>query len=221
MITPRLEKIISLVSSKRIADIGTDHAYIPIRLAEQNKIETAVATDKNKGPLEIAAQNVKKYGLENIISLRQGDGLNPLKQNEADEIIIAGMGGKLISDIIEANLEIAKNATLILQPMNAQYELRKNLSSLGFSIIYEDLEKEGCKIYNFMVCRYEKSEARDEFEYHIPKSLTSHKLYKMLYDKKKREFTKIICGMKCSKEYDCKVLKYYEKMLEQLEKTLN
>ena len=99
MITPRLQKIIDLVDGKIIADIGTDHAYIPIRLASTKRIEKAIATDKNKGPLEIAKNNIAKYELSDIIETRLGEGLEPVQSGECELVIIAGMGGKLIGDI--------------------------------------------------------------------------------------------------------------------------
>ena len=99
MITLRLQAIIDLVTAKNIADIGTDHAFIPIRLAQDKKINKAIATDKNKGPIEIARGNVIKYGLSDIVELRQGAGLCPITKGEAEQIIIAGMGGALIADI--------------------------------------------------------------------------------------------------------------------------
>jgi len=101
MITPRLQAIINLVTAKTIADVGTDHAFIPIRLAQDKKIKKAVATDKNRGPIEIARGNVLKYGLSKIIELRQGAGLCPIEPGECEQIIIAGMGGALIADIID------------------------------------------------------------------------------------------------------------------------
>ena len=134
MITPRLQKIIDLVKCENICDIGTDHAYIPIRLASLEKIKKCIATDKNKGPLEIAYNNVKKHNFENLIELRLGEGLEPIEENECELIIIAGMGGKLIGDIIEKDIEKSKTFKFLLQPMNAQKELRERLIKNGFKI---------------------------------------------------------------------------------------
>ena len=78
MITPRLNMIISHIYTRSIADIGTDHAYIPISLAMENKIDRAIATDLRKGPLLIAEANIKKYSLENKIELRLGSGISPV-----------------------------------------------------------------------------------------------------------------------------------------------
>lgn len=199
MITPRLESIINLISSDTIADIGTDHAYIPIYLARKGRIKKAIACDKNNGPLKTAKQNVEKYNLSDIIELRLGDGLNPIKPQEVSEVVIAGMGGNLICDIIKENILTAKSSTLILQPMNAQYELRKFLYENNFTIKKEDLSCEGFKIYNVMVVKYGQDLSQyNELDFHIPQSLSDHKLFSMLLNKKKREFLKILNGQSCS-----------------------
>ena len=219
MITPRLREIINLIKSDSIADIGTDHAYIPIELARKGLIKKAVATDKNKGPIEIAEANVHKYHLENIIELRIGSGLAPVKTGEAKEIIIAGMGGKLIADIIEKDIEKAKVSELILQPMNGQYELRKKLIELGFSIEKETLAAESFKVYNIMrAAAEERLPAEKEIYYHLPKELFSHHLFRMLLEKKEREFNKIINGQKNSASADCEILGYYTELLSELNK---
>ena len=215
MITNRLHSILDMVEDKTIADIGCDHAYIPIRLALDKRITKAIACDKNKGPLEIAKNNVRRYDLQDIIELRLGEGLSALSPGETETIIIAGMGGVLIGDIIEENIEIAKASTLILQPMNSQYELRKRLKSLGFSIISEELSSEGFKVYNLMKVKWgENSEETDDIYYHIPKSLLSHPLCPMLIAKKRREFTKILRGYeKSEQEFDTQK---YKKLLSEL-----
>ncbi len=217
MITPRLQSIIDMVTSDSIADIGTDHAYIPIRLAKDKKIKKAIACDKNKGPIDIANDNIKKYGLSNIIITRQGDGLEPILKNEVSEIIIAGMGGNLIGNIIEADLEKAQNAKLILQPMNAQAELRKRLHELGFTIIKEELSCEGFKVYNLMYVIFKRDiNIYKEIDYHFPKSLLSHPLCDKLFNKKKREFEKIIKGQKESKNPDLEMIEKYSYLLDEL-----
>lgn len=221
MITPRLKSILDIVETKTIADIGTDHAYIPIRLAEDGRIKKAIACDKNEGPIKIAKDNIKKYNLEKIIDARCGDGLKPLFKNEVETIIIAGMGGKLICNIIEDSLDIAKDSELILQPMNAQYELRKRLEELNFEIVKESLSKEGFKVYNLLKVRYNSNLTKknlSEIEYHIPQNLLSHELCPMLIAKKKREFEKILKGQKSSDNGDKKLIEYLETMLCQISK---
>ncbi len=219
MITPRLQAIMNLVETKTIADIGTDHAYIPIKLAQQEKIIKAVACDKNSGPIEIARQNVLKYNLNDIIELRQGDGLEPIEEGETETVIIAGMGGNLIADIIKDNIEKAKASVLILQPMNAQYELRKFLINNGFKIEKEELAKEGFKVYNIMIVKPGKdNKERKEIDFHIPGEILGHELCNMLIAKKKREFTKIINGRKKSGEDNSELVEYYDNLLKETER---
>ena len=218
MITPRLQEIINLIKSDSIADIGTDHAYIPIDLARKGRIKKAIATDLNKGPIEIAASNVKRYQLDGIIELRIGSGLEPVKVGETKEIIIAGMGGRLICDIIENSIEKASASDLILQPMNAQCELRKKLFELGFSVEKEALGAEGFKVYNVMRVIKKSSVAPDkEIYYHLPRELFSHKFFKMLLEKKEREFNKIINGQKNSANPDINILNYYTGLKSELD----
>ena len=217
MITARLQAIMDMVDTSSVADIGTDHAYIPIKLAQENRINKAVASDKNNGPIEIARGNVKKYGLEKIIELRCADGLSAIEAGETDTIIIAGMGGNLIGDILERDLNKAKKSKLILQPMNAQYELRKRLLQMGFKIIRENLAKEGFKIYNIIMAEEGFDDSKkEEAEFHIPHELLEHKLAGALIEKKKREFTKIYLGLKNSQEKnqeDERIINYCEYML--------
>lgn len=219
MITPRLETIIMHVNGKIIADIGTDHAYIPIYLIENSMADFVIASDVKEGPVSIARDNIKDHNLSDKIEVRFGSGLSVLKQGEADTIIIAGMGGILISEIIDMDIEIAKASKLILQPMNAQYELRKYLLSHGFKITDEDISIEGHKVYNIMTVESGHQEKfENDFEYQIPKYLKKHKYFKNLYDKKHREFTKVIKGLENSKETDEEKLELYKYWLKELKK---
>lgn len=220
MITPRLQCIIDHITGKIVADIGTDHAYIPIKLIENNIVEKVIASDIKKGPVEIAEQNIKKFGLENKIEVRLGGGLSILKKNEADTIIVAGMGGEMIEKILCENEEIAKSASfLILQPMNSQYELRKFLINNSYKIADEDIAVEGFKVYNILIVeKGYQDKFQNDIEYHIPKYLCNHKYFKNLYDKKKREFIKVISGLENSKDPDEEKLNLYKFWLEELKK---
>ena len=155
--------------------------------------------------------------MEKIIELRCADGLSAIEAGETDTIIIAGMGGNLIGDILERDLNKAKKSKLILQPMNAQYELRKRLLQMGFKIIRENLAKEGFKIYNIIMAEEGFDDSKkEEAEFHIPHELLEHKLAGALIEKKKREFTKIYLGLKNSQEKnqeDERIINYCEYML--------
>ena len=132
----------------RAVDIGTDHAYIPIYLIEKGIKECAVACDIGKGPLAIAENNIKKYGLERQISTCLSDGLENVSLDRQDSLIIAGMGGLLIRDILFREEDKARSASeLILQPQSEIGELRGYLSSSGFEIRDEEAIEEDGKYY--------------------------------------------------------------------------
>ena len=144
-LNPRLKKIAELVPPNFCtADIGTDHAYIPIALVKSGITPRAIASDIKKGPIARADANIRVHGLENLIETRLGAGLETLIESDnAEVIIIAGMGGILISDILEASQNIVRNAKLlILQPMTAVTELRQYLSLNRYEICAEYLEAE-------------------------------------------------------------------------------
>ena len=151
-LTPRLKAIAdSIHRCKSVADIGSDHAYLPIYLAINKKAEKGIATDVNKGPAHISRERIKRYGQEEIIDVRIGYGLKVLNSYEADVIIISGMGGLLIIDIIEESLDIARSSQmLILQPMKDSYLLRKWLVKNYFGILDVEIVKEGNKFYEII-----------------------------------------------------------------------
>ena len=138
-LSKRLGAIANLVpNNMRIADIGTDHGYIPIYLRLQNQVSYCIASDINKGPLESAKRNMAKYQVTGI-ETRQGGGLSTLcKEDQIDVVIIAGMGGYLIHDILENDLELVKGMKkIILQPQNNLTEIRKYIHEIGFKIEQE------------------------------------------------------------------------------------
>lgn len=204
MQTARLDMIISHISKRTVADVGTDHAYIPITLADNDLADKIIATDINKGPLNSARKNVVACKNNDRIELRLGPGLEPIKVGECDEIIIAGMGGELIAKILDNSMEVAQKAEcLLLQPMTQQDSLRRYLSENSFEIVDEDIEIEGFKVYNLIIARYGgKTEFSDEFSLHLPEYLYHHKNFSKLLAKKKREFTKILSGLNSAKQKD-------------------
>lgn len=151
-LTPRLQKIADLIKPCNcIADIGTDHAYLPVYLTISEKCNFAVASDISSGPLSRAETTVNQYGQSHRIDLRLGSGVDTLAPNEADAIVIAGMGGIIITEIIKSRPEIFKTAKQILiQPMSSVPELRENLFEIGYEITDEYLAKEDKKIYNII-----------------------------------------------------------------------
>ena len=222
MSTPRLKKIIDYVNTGIAADIGTDHAYVPIELIRSGRAARVIASDVRKGPLDIAKGNVAQSGLLDKIETRLGSGLSVLSPGEADTIIIAGMGGELIADILLKDDMTARQAELILQPMNSQYELRRWLIDNSYTILKEDLENEGKRIYNFLIVKSGRMQPYSEdIDYHLPPELYPHPKFFMLVEKKEREFNKIIKGIERSKEPDTEKLKYYKDRLNDLENIKN
>lgn len=122
----------------RLADIGTDHGYLPIWLAKTGRIAHAVAADLRPGPLERARENVKKYRVEEIVQLRLSDGLQAISPAETDFIVIAGMGGEVIVSILDAAPWLKETGIrLALQPMTRAEDLRRYLADHGFEILEE------------------------------------------------------------------------------------
>jgi len=135
-----------------VADIGTDHAQLPIYLVTEGISKRVIATDIITGPYERARENIEKFCLQDFIQLRLGPGLTPIKAGEADVAVIAGMGGLTIINIIDESRDIADSfKKLILQPMRHQAKLREFLFSIGYQITDEDVAVEGNRFYEIMV----------------------------------------------------------------------
>ena len=152
----RLMAIANLVRKDKVfADIGTDHAYLPVYLVEKDIIKKGIAADLRIGPLENARDAVVSYGYSEQIELRLSDGLDNFKENEAQEIAVAGMGGLLISEFINRTIWLKnENIHLILQPMTHVEELRKTLFDNGFIIDNEVVAKDGDKLYIILSVYY-------------------------------------------------------------------
>lgn len=139
----------------RVADIGTDHAYLPVYLVQAGVCPGGIAADIRSGPLDAARRTVTEAGLTDVIALRLGDGLVPVAADEADDIVIAGMGGETIVEILSA-ADWVKDTRLrlILQPMTRAEELRRWLLTSGFSITEERLVRDGHRLYPVLAAAY-------------------------------------------------------------------
>lgn len=197
-LTDRLLKIASLVSEgKRVADIGTDHGYIPVYLLNKGTVPFAILADVNKGPLENARKEVRHNKLSDKTDLRLGSGIEVLNKEEVDEVIIAGMGGILISELLEAKKEVSHSVEkLILQPMQAQEELRKYLLNNGYEILDEVLVKEDFRVYEIIVARYtgKNTVVEDDIYYEVGTKLIENNdlLLKEFIDKKIYKYNSVI-----------------------------
>lgn len=155
----------------KVADVGTDHAFLPVYLIQVGKATKAIGCDINNGPLENARQTISKYGLTEKIQLRLSDGLSDIKSFECDDIIIAGMGGELIASIISnAPWVKSNNYRLILQPMTKPEYLRGFLCKNGFCIDDETAVVSNHRYYTVMSVFYSgKSNSCDELFKHFGK----------------------------------------------------
>lgn len=175
-ISKRLERVANLVSHSVIADIGTDHGYVPIYLYQKGKIKKAYACDVRKGPLEKCRANIALYGAEDVIETRLGSGLIPLQPGEAETAIMAGMGGMLIVHILQDSPEVAASLKeLVLSPQRDFAEVRRYLHKIGFSIQEEHMLKEDGKPYVLMRCEKGAETYDREIDYLYGKKLLEQK----------------------------------------------
>ena len=145
----RLRAISELAGSGRtVCDVGCDHAHVPIRLLQEKRFSRAIGMDVIDGPLGKAAGNLRLYGMEQLVDLRLSDGLDAYCPGEADTLIIAGMGGSMISDILLREPEKTESFdALVLGPQSDPDKVRRCLRTLGFVIEEERLLYEDGKYY--------------------------------------------------------------------------
>lgn len=148
-ISLRLRTVCDMVDmGSRVADVGTDHGFVPITLIMEQRADHAIAMDVRKGPLERAAGHVSEYGLKDMIECRLSDGLEKLMPGESNTLICAGMGGLLMERILRAGCPYDKGIeTLVLEPQSELESFRRFLRIEGYEIIDETLVFEEGKYY--------------------------------------------------------------------------
>lgn len=195
-LTPRLQAIADRIPPGiRIVDVGTDHAYIPAWLVGQGICPGTWATDIQTGPLDNARETLTREGLEAQIELRLGPGLVPMRGENPQGVIIAGMGGILISEILSADMKLAKQAEiLVLQPMSGFKELRRWLVTHGFRITDECLVQDGKRLYEIITAKAGEGQEPDSFKdlvgYCLP--VSKDPLFPQFIRNQIRRFEKII-----------------------------
>ena len=207
ILTPRLRQIAEqIMPCACVADIGTDHAYLPAFLCITKKADRGIASDIRRGPLQRAEATLNRYGLTSCIETRLGGGVDTLKPGEADCIVIAGMGGLMIGEILKANPAVfAAAGQILLQPMTAVPELRTFLYENGYTILTETLAKEEEKLYHILsVKAAQEPEPCTDAELYFGKQLLSgNGEYVSDYIRKQqRKLTKMAEGLKQSKTND-------------------
>lgn len=151
-LSKRLQAVADLLSEGLcVADIGTDHGYIPIYLITSKKSSKVIAMDINEGPLLRAKEHIAEHGLEQHIETRLSDGVTALQAGECDAVIIAGMGGALAVKIMEAGEQLFRSLKeFVLQPQSELEKVRRYLCEQGYHIIAEDMVLEDGKFYPMM-----------------------------------------------------------------------
>lgn len=172
-LSKRLSANASFVTpGNRLADVGTDHGYIPIALVQEGKIPSALAMDVNPGPLERAKEHIQEFHLESYIHTRLSDGVQSLHPGEADSVLIAGMGGALTVKILQEGEEVLKTVKeLILQPQSEIDKVRRYLEQAGYRITKEDMVWEEGKYYPVMRAEAGEMHYDCEIFYHYGKLL--------------------------------------------------
>ncbi|MCL6447343.1 MAG: class I SAM-dependent methyltransferase [Armatimonadetes bacterium] len=162
-LSKRLAAVASFVPPGSVtADIGTDHALLPIYLVKNGLCPEAIATERNEGPFLAAEQAVEQSGLKHKISLRKGNGLQVLEPGEAGTIVIAGMGGNTIRSVLAGSKPVLDRAgTLVLQPMSDPGDLRRWLCANGWRIADEELVAEDGRIYLILAAKHGQEPVRD------------------------------------------------------------
>ncbi len=225
-LTPRLKIIAdSIQGFETLADIGSDHAYLPIYLIKNGRVKSVIATDVNSGPAEISRKRIKNHGLESKISVREGSGLRVINSGEAEVIVIAGMGGILIGDILDKGIDAAKSAKLlILQPMRDSEKIREWLLEYGFDIIDEELVKDQDKIYEVIWSQpgEEAGEAKGPLLIGEKIIEKKHPLLEEFINRKVKELEKIMIALEAVDSDNCReraeecraMLAYYREVAE-------
>lgn len=157
----RMQMVADMVTKGNVAaDIGCDHGFVSIYLIEQNICPRVIAMDVNEGPLLRAKEHITKHGLESYIDVRLSDGIERLNEKEADSILIAGMGGRLVMRILSDHMDkVRMLKEVILQPQSELYLVRRFLQEQGFVILQEDMVEEAGKYYPSMKVVYKGVEA--------------------------------------------------------------
>lgn len=209
---PRLRCIADCVGScPCLADIGTDHGYLPVWLLQNGRIKRAIASDINAAPLEHARQTAVLYGEEKRIELRHCAGLDGFSPGEADVTAIAGMGGETIISILDAAPWLRESGTvLLLQPMTKTELLRRHITENGFYIASERLVLDKGTIYTVIEARAGVRRPLSNAEAWCGVDLENDPLYGEYASSRIRKLEEAARGVRQGKEPDKALAESYE-----------
>lgn len=204
-----------------MGDVGTDHAFLPVYAVLNGYANKAVASDINKGPIERAKKHISEYGLNDRIETRLCSGLEKYEKGECDLIVIAGMGGNLIAEILDKSPDVARSADkLVLSPNSCESDLRKYLYENGYDIISESAVSEGKHQYLVMTVKYTGNIRNvSETVCYIGEKLidqTDDEDVRAYLNKLKRKITVRMNGLKKAEHFDSDQFELLQKILRSI-----
>ncbi|GGA68544.1 tRNA (adenine(22)-N(1))-methyltransferase [Ornithinibacillus halotolerans] len=224
-LSKRLLKVASyLPKGANFADIGSDHAYLACYVCQQDSSAQAIAGEVNKGPLSSALETINKYGLNDVIDARLGDGLAVLQPNEVNQLVIAGMGGALIRSILENGKEKLGNVELIVaQPNVDEKNVRTWYVVNGFKIADEVILEENGHIYEIIVGvrtsdKYQLTEQELLFGPFLLQK--KDRLFLEKWKQEKEKLQRVIEQMKQAKVRDTNKIKGFQEQISWIEEVL-
>lgn len=226
-LTPRLQAIAELIPhGSVVADIGTDHAYLPVYLLQEQISQCVIAADINQAPLEQARETVAAFNCLKKIDLRLGNGIHVLRKDDnVDTLVIAGLGGRTIAAILaEGRNHLAGIERLILQPMNETGYLRMFLAQNGYALVQETLVIEGKRLYEIICARPGKEMEQDPFRISLGPRLLEKKppLLPLLVKEKIRKLRTVHKNLLQAQKHDVSVkIQEVERQLQCLEEVLS
>lgn len=230
-LSKRLKKITDFIPpASRLADIGSDHAYLPIYLIQQEKIDYAIAGEVVAGPFQHAQEEVAGRRLEDNIHVRLGDGLDVIeKEDEIDHVVIAGMGGHLIASILEKGLhnqKISDGQSFILQPNNEETYLRRFLLEEDFEILQESILSENNHFYEIIVAKYQDKQevmewSEEDLLFGRLVEEANPQAFKEKWQDEKRKIENIIASLRLSKENNQNKLAEFQHKINLIEERLH
>lgn len=217
-LSKRLKRVFDYIpEGTKLADIGSDHAYLPCYAVLNKRCTSAIVGEITEGPYNSARSTIRQSGLEGIVEARMGDGLEVLVPNEVDVITIAGMGGALISSILENGKEKLEGVeTLVLQPNIGAHQIRNWLDKEGYSLVEEDILEEDGKIYEILVASKSSLNSayseQKEMELFIGPHLLKNKndAFMKRWKHEKNNFERILSQLESAKQTEESVQKIKE-----------
>lgn len=216
----RMEAIVKTVSPGTVvADVGCDHAFIPIYLVKNGICPGAIAMDIAKGPLETARSNIERYGCSDKIETRLSDGLTGLKKGEAGTVIIAGMGGHLICKILKESYEVFTSVEEIILSPQSDIDIVRSYLSESFKCIKEKMVEDEGKYYTIMKYAPGREEPYSKEELFFGRLLIKNrdKVFLDYLEKTKEVLKRNIENIKSHSKGQDQRLKQLEKRLETVE----